>query len=76
MNVIEAREIIRQWKDNGKSGLRDWVHAIGYMKALKGPEVKALVEAGEKQHARKPANENCACEWCLSLLQYREAVKP
>jgi hypothetical protein len=89
MNAKESKEIIKKpiamLEDNLDYHLR--LKAEGYLAALEGPEVKALVEALEEV-ARGRVLDNhidplecevsCNCDELISkeaLAQYREAVK-
>lgn len=47
MNAKEARDIIRQKSNQTTKQVHETLFAEGYLTALEGPEVKALVEAIE-----------------------------
>jgi len=84
MNAKEAREIIKS-----RNGLTPKPYSFeegianGYFKALKGPEVKALVEALEEMYDNELCwdtkdEEECGeCGWCKAkkaINQYHEAI--
>lgn len=82
MTVKEAREIIRTEIGRQNQALcpedREFMKAIGYLAALEGPEVKALVEALESIGGFGCVNAQARvgkpCGICFSC-EAREALK-
>lgn len=86
MNAKEARELLKETGGPGYDVSEIRAEAKGYLAALEGEEVKALVEAldAEMTHSKRFGLCNCpelrACEKLFkkskqALSKYREAVK-
>lgn len=78
MNASKAKEIISRFEKGDYDGTTAVGEAKGYLDALSGPEVKALVEALE--YIEKWTNENMPLSHLhtkseVALFQWKEAVK-
>lgn len=78
MNAKEAKEILQEPITSAKALERmgHWA-ARGYLEALEGPEVKALVDALEmaQEYIAFKGGINISNNLNETLAQYREAVK-
>jgi hypothetical protein len=80
MNAKEAREKIskgEEWANDNAINLSYHWEAKGYLAALEGPEVEALVEALENYHTPDDPNHSKTdnCDTCNALAAFRKAVK-
>lgn len=77
MNAKEAREIVTNYKDQQWGAVTPQeFHAEGYLAALEGPEVKALVEALDRIETIGSDAERMQGIATRTLTQFRDAVKP
>ena len=89
MNAEEAKNTIKHSEKycdipDIKSHHQSYSIAVGYLKALEGPEVKALIEALEETYENEMCwdtndEEECGeCGWCKAksaIKQYHKAIK-
>lgn len=80
MNATEAKRVITKYSDLHYSAGYEPDYEIGqaegYLKALEGPEVKALMEALEQTiHRLKFLGHSDSDKWDKILAQYYAAVK-
>ena len=88
MNIREAREIVSELKHLERAikddrlytpvqlKVQDYIEARGYLAAIDGPEVRALVEALEhiRRHCDPAALNGSAGVADKALMAFREAV--
>lgn len=75
MNATDAREIVKHGVVPGDFDSIAVAEARGYLKAIKGPEVKALVEALEKiaNHGYRGSRSTESQLALTALASYRRA---
>lgn len=74
-SAAEAKAI---QKEHGKCGCEDCYEAMGYLAALKGPEVTALGEAARNAEEcfNRDCHNNCRALLLKALAAFDKLVKP